>query len=113
MEFSGWEDFPSELETLAITESSTPNKFSSKCIVTPIVTSSNFLLRGSGANCLENGFEAGSPEPISEVNFSILYKYNINFITFVVGNLRIWATRKSHKKSLRAIFCYIGRVKIW
>jgi hypothetical protein len=60
---------------LAIRESSKPDNFASKCVVTPIVTSSNFILRGSGTIGLENGGAAESSEVCIKLfsSFSILY----------------------------------------
>jgi len=51
------ESISQDFKTLSIYGSSKPDKYSSKCVVVPIVTSSNFMMRGAGSAWLEEGFD--------------------------------------------------------
>jgi hypothetical protein len=76
-----WGSVPENFETLAIYGSSSPESFSSKCVVTPIVTSTNFMMRGAGSTSLEEN------EPEVEVS---IYRYAFfclkHFVSSASGN---------------------------
>ena len=50
-----WRKCPDDFETLAVTETLDPGTFAANCLVTPIVTSSVFLLNGPAAQQGEHG----------------------------------------------------------